>query len=76
MGEKYLRRLLVVGMTSLIRRAKYKPEVVYPRLADLLSHKPARLVTFALANKEARVVWSIMVCGGAYRRPAGVTTPI
>jgi len=26
MGDKYLRRLLVVGMTSLIRRAKYKPE--------------------------------------------------
>ena len=30
MGDKYLRRLLVVGMTSLIRRAKYKPEAVDP----------------------------------------------
>ena len=45
MGDKYLRRLLVVGMTSLIRRAKYKPEAVDPWLADLLSRKPARLVT-------------------------------
>ena len=71
MGDKYLRRLLVVGMTSLIRRAKYKPEAVDPWLADLLSRKPARLVTVALANKAARVVWAIMVRGGVYRMPAG-----
>jgi len=76
MGDKYLRRLLVVGMTSLIRRAKYKPEAVDPWLADLLSRKPARLVTVALANKAARVVWAIMVRGGVYRRPAGVTASV
>ena len=78
MGDKYLRRLLVVGMTSLIRRAKYKPEAVDPWLADLLSRKPARLVTVALANKAARVVWAIMVRGGVYRMPAGasVTTSL
>jgi transposase len=73
MGDKYLRRLLVVGMTSLIRRAKYKPEAVDPWLTDLLSRKPARLVTVALANKAARVVWAIMVRGGVYRMPAGVS---
>ena len=71
MGDKYLRRLLVVGMTSLIGRAKYKPEAVDPWLADLLSRKPPRLVTVALANKAARVAWAIMVRGGVYRRPAG-----
>lgn len=78
MGDKYLRRLLVVGMTSLIRRAKYKPQAVDPWLADLLSRKPARLVTVALANKAARVVWAIMVRGGVYRRPAeaGVRAPV
>jgi transposase len=76
MGDKYLRRLLVVGMTSLIRRAKYKPEAVDPWLADLLSRKPARLVTVALVNKAARVVWAITVRGGVYRMPAGVTTPV
>lgn len=78
MGDKYLRRLLVVGMTSLIRRAKYKPDAVDPWLADLLSRKPARLVTVALANKAARVVWAIMVRGGVYRRPAsaGAMAPV
>jgi transposase len=67
MGDKYLRRLLIVGMTSLVRRAKYKPEAVDPWLADLLSRKPVRVVTVALANKAARVVWAIMARGGVYR---------
>jgi transposase len=74
MGDKYLRRLLVVGMTSLVRRAKYKPEAVDPWLADLLSRKPARLVTVALANKAARVVWAIMVRGGVYRTQPGAAS--
>jgi len=69
MGDKYLRRLLVVGMTSLVRRAKYKPEAVDPKLADLLSRKPVRVVTVALANKTARVIWAIMTRGGTYRAP-------
>ena len=77
MGDKYLRRLLVVGMTSLIRRAKYKPDAVDPWLADLLSRKPARLVTVALANKAARGgLGNHGACGGVYRRPAGVMIPV
>ena len=73
MGDKYLRRLLVVGMTSLIRRAKYKPDAVDRWLAGLLSRKPVRVVTVALANKAARVIWAIMARGGIYRvpQPAG-----
>jgi transposase len=63
------RRLLVVGMTSLVRRAKYKPNAVAPRLAALLSRKPARVVTVALANKAARVIWAIMARDGIYRAP-------
>jgi transposase len=69
MGDKYLRRLLVVGMTSLVRRAKHKPDAVDPWLAALLSRKPVRLVTVALANKAARVIWAIMTRGGTYRTP-------
>jgi transposase len=76
MGDKYLRRLLVVGMTSLVRRAKYKPDAVDRWLSDLLSRKPARVVTVALANKAARVIWAIMAHGGVYRvpQPAGAST--
>lgn len=76
MGDKYLRRLLVVGMTSLVRRAKYKPNAVDPRLADLLSRKPVRVVTVALANKTARVIWAIMSRGGTYRAPVSAGTAL
>jgi transposase len=69
MGDKYLRRLLIVGMTSLVRRAKYKPDAVDPWLAALLLRKPARVVTVALANKAARVIWAIMSRGEIYRAP-------
>jgi hypothetical protein len=62
-------------MTSLVRRAKYKPNAVDPRLADLLSRKPVRVVTVALANKTARVVWAIMMRGGTYRAPMSADTP-
>lgn len=33
-GDKYLRRLLVVGMTSLVWRARVTPEAVDPRIND------------------------------------------
>ena len=43
MGDKYLRQLLVVGATSLVRRAKDKPDAVDPRFVALLARKPARV---------------------------------
>ena len=69
MGDKYLRKLLIVGMTSLVRRAKYKPESVDPYVADLLARKPVRVATVAMANKTARIAWAIMARGGTYRSP-------
>lgn len=69
MGDRYLRRLLVVGMTSLVRRARARPDSVDPRIAAMLARKPARVVTVAAANRAARVAWSIMARGGVYRAP-------
>lgn len=67
MGDRYLRKLLFVGMMSLVRRAKSKPESVDPRLVDLLARKPVRLAAIARANKTARMVWAIMTRGESYR---------
>jgi transposase len=67
MGDKYLRKLLVVGMTSLVRRAKNKPQAVDPRLLALLARKPMRVATIAMANKTARIVWAVMVRGEVYK---------
>ena len=72
MGDKYLRKLLIVGMTSLVHRAKQNPEF-NPRLTDLLTRKPTRVATVAMANKTARIIWAIMARGETYRaghRPA------
>ena len=66
MGDRYLRKLLFVGMMSLVRRAKSKPESVDPRLIDLLARKPVRLAAIALANKTVRIIWAIMTRGGTY----------
>jgi transposase len=70
MGDRYLRRLLVVGMTSLIRRARTAPASVDPRIPAMLQRRPARVVTVAAANRTARVAWAIMTRGGTYRQPA------
>jgi transposase len=70
MGVRYLRRLLVVGMTSLVRRARVDPRSVDPRLVAMLERRPARVVTVAAANRTARVAWAIMTRGGTYRAPA------
>jgi transposase len=67
MGDKYLRQLLVVGATSLVRRAKDKPEAVDPRFVALLARKPARVATIAMANKMARIAWAVMVRGVTFQ---------
>jgi transposase len=68
MGDKYLRQLLVVGATSLVRRAKDKPEAVDPRFVALLARKPARVASVAMANKMARIAWAVMMRGGVFER--------
>ena len=67
MGDKYLRQLLVIGATSLVRRAKDKPEAVDPRFVALLARKPARVATIAMANKMARIAWAVMARGDVFR---------
>jgi len=67
MGDRYLRQLLVVGATSLIRRAKHRPETVDPRLVALLARKPARVASVAMANKMARIAWAVMTREQVYQ---------
>ena len=53
-GDRYLRRLLVVGATTVIRHARAHPGK-HPWLMKLLARKPSKVVAVALANKMARV---------------------
>src|SRR5262244_1903213 len=67
-GDRYLRRILVVGAVSILRRAKLNPER-YPWVTRLLARRPFKVVAIALANKMARVAWALLARGGAYRAP-------
>lgn len=70
MGDQYLRKLLVIGMTSRVRAAKSHPERADPWVANLLERKPARVATVAMANKTARIVWAVLTRGEPYRNQA------
>ena len=65
-GDRYLRRILVVGAHSVLRRAKHNPEK-YPWLTQLLARRPFKVVAIALANKMARIAWALLASGGHYR---------
>lgn len=60
MGDGYLRHLLVVGMTSLVRQTRSHPERANKWLMALLEKKPIHLATVAMANKTARIIWAVL----------------
>ena len=68
-GDRYLRRILVVGAHAVLKLARQKPEK-YPWLTQLLARKPFKVVAIALANKMARIAWALLVKGGPYRARA------
>jgi len=71
-GDRYLRRLLVLGATAVIRHSRSRSTAEAGWLKSLLERRPARLVSVAQANKTARIVWALLVHGEAYRMPAAV----
>ena len=67
MGNGYLRKLLVVGATSVIRRARTSTSASATWINALLERRPARVVTVAMANKNARIAWAVLARGEVYR---------
>lgn len=68
-GDGAIRRLLVVGATSVIRRARQEtPGKTWAK--RLLERKPARVVSVALANKMARIAWAVLARGEVYKAAA------
>lgn len=72
MGDRYLRKLLVVGATSVVRRARTDDTSAAYWVRSLLERKPARLVTVAMANKTARILWAVLARCETYRSPAAI----
>ncbi len=69
MGERTLRRLLIIGAAAAIHHAVRRGVPPTSWLGSMLARKPRMLVTVALANKTARIVWALLVKGEDYKSP-------
>jgi len=69
MGERTLRRLLIIGAAAAIHHAVRRGVPPTSWLGRMLARKPRMLVTVALANKTARIVWALLVKGEDYKSP-------
>ena len=74
-GDRYVRRILVVGAHAVLRYAKQNPEK-YSWLTQLLARRPFKVVAVALANKMARVAWALLAKGGTYYRARALVTVV
>ena len=68
-GERTIRRLLIIGASAVVQQASRRGAPKGSWLAQMLARKPKMLVTVALANKMARIIWALLVKGGTYRTP-------
>ena len=66
-GNRHIRKMLVVGATSVLRVARRRKGALADWIAALRLRKPEKLVAVALANKLARACWAIMSTGEAFR---------
>jgi transposase len=66
-GNREIRKLLVLGATSMVYRAPQWNSALGGWIRKLLERRPVRLVTVALANKMARMAWALMTRREVYR---------
>jgi transposase len=65
-GNQEIRRLLVLGATSMVYRAQQWNSVAGAWIRGVLERRPVRLATVALANKMARIAWALMTRNEVY----------
>ncbi len=68
-GNRYLRKLLVAGALSVIRRARTLGYTKHPWLVRLMARRSTKIAAVALANKIARMAWAMMARNEARRTP-------
>ena len=73
-GNREIRRLLVLGATSMVYRSTGWNSAAGTWTRGLLQRRPVRLVTVALANKMARVAWALMTRNEVYQAKGRVVT--
>jgi transposase len=69
-GNRYLRQMLFSGAMAVIRRALQGTRRTW--LIRLLERRKPKVAAMALANKNARIAWAMMMSGESYREPVTI----
>jgi transposase len=69
-GDKYMRMLLIHGARAALNAAKNKEDGRSRWVKSLVTRRNKNIATVALANKNARIAWSILSRGESYRKAA------
>ncbi|AJP70570.1 IS110 family RNA-guided transposase [Sphingomonas hengshuiensis] len=69
-GNRYLRQMLFAGAMAVIRRAMQSTRRTW--LVRLIERRKPKVAAIALANKNARIAWAMMMHGERYREPMAV----
>lgn len=67
MGDRTLRRLLIIGASAVVQHASRRGAPEGSWLAGMLLRKPRMLISVAQANKTARIVWAVLMTKQDYR---------
>lgn len=73
MGQRDIRRLLVIGAMAVVQAAGRHGAKEGSWLARMMQRKPRMVVAIALANKMARGLWAMMTTKQNYRDPMAAT---
>lgn len=66
-GNSYLRRLLIQGAWSIVRHADKSDDRLSRWARDLITRRGKQKAVVAVANKLARIIWSMLYRGTEYR---------
>jgi transposase len=75
-GNREIRRSLVLGATAMVYRAAQWNSVAGAWIRGVLERRPVRLATVALANKMARLAWAVMTRKETYHPKGRVAAAV
>ena len=75
-GNREIRRSLVLGATAMVYRAAQWNSVAGAWIRGVLERRPVRLTTVALANKMARIAWAVMTRKETYHPKGRVAAAV
>lgn len=67
-GDKSLRKLFVLGASTLMRHVRTRLDRASAWQRGILSRRPVKVAVLAQAAKNARMAWAVLVSGEAFRR--------